>query len=117
LVVEIYTAGNPGKRLGALSQKDLTPLVRLEYKIALKGDRDEPGVIKGLPPFPAIWSAYHETATPSWVELGLRGRSCFLGPSRPILRTTLFGVSGFGAMAQREYAGRAPRNGELLYIL
>jgi hypothetical protein len=116
-VVEIYTAGKPGKRLGALSQKGLTPLVRLEYKTALKGDRDGPGVIKGLQPSHAIWSARHETATPSWVELGLRGHSCLLGPSRTILGTTLFGMPDFGALAQRVHAGRAARNEALFCTL
>ena len=98
-------------------EKGLTPLVRLEYRTAVKEDHDGSGVIKGLQPSHALWSAHHETATPSWVELGLRGRSCLWGPSQTILGTTLFGVAGVGAIAQRGSAGRAARIGEPLYTL
>ena len=51
------------------------------------------------------------------MDLSLRGRSCLWGPSRTILGTALLGVAGFGAMTQRVYAGRTPRNGESLYAL
>jgi hypothetical protein len=71
----------------------------------------------GLLPSLAIVVGALYSSTPSRVKLSLRGRLCLWGPSRTILRTTLFGVADFGALTQCVHAGRAARNGESLCTL
>ncbi len=74
LVVETYTAGNPGRRLGALPQKGLMPLVKLKHRTALKGDRDGPGVTIALQPPLTIWVGALFNCNPLSVEFDPSGR-------------------------------------------